>query len=66
MITKREVLKAEMKQIPENQAGERNQLKAKIMYIDADLQSEYYKILDERGEQVPSAAIAVTDSEQIM
>lgn len=37
MIEKRENLKAEMKSIPENMAGDRNRVKAKIMKIDADL-----------------------------
>jgi hypothetical protein len=31
------------------------------MKIDADLQTEFYKILDERGEEVPSAAVVVND-----
>ena len=47
-----------MKAIPENKAGERNRLQAKISYIETDLQTEYYKILDERGEEVPSAVIS--------
>ena len=42
MIKKRENLKEEFKKIPEHQNGDRNRMRAKIQYIDAELQTEYF------------------------
>ena len=56
MILKREQLKAEYKALPDSD-HQKNVTLAKIKKIDVDLQTEYYKVLEERGEEIPSAAV---------
>lgn len=54
LIKKRENMKAEYKAMPDSDP-QKNILWAKIRKIDQDLQTEFYKILEDRGEEPPSA-----------
>jgi rubrerythrin len=53
LVKKREGLKAEYRAMPDSDP-QKNTLWAKIRKIDQDLQTEYFKLLEDRGEEVPS------------
>lgn len=53
MVNKRTQLKAEYKALPDSDHN-KNLTLARIKKIDADLQTEYYTILEQRGEEIPS------------
>lgn len=52
LIAKRAGLKAEMKSMPDSDP-QKDYVYSKIRKIDQDLQTEFFKILEERGEEPP-------------
>ena len=53
LILKREGLKKEAKSMPDSDPN-KSYVYSKIRKIDQDLQTEYYKLLEDRGEEIPS------------
>ena len=53
LIKKREGFQAEFKALPDSDP-QKDYVFSKIRKIDQDLQTEYYKILEDRGEELPS------------